>query len=114
MKYHPASELFPLMEGEEFEEFKKDIEKKGCREPIVILDEMILDGRNRWRACEELGINPPIKEWCSDESPVEFVISMNLHRRHLSPEQKAYAIGNQYKLEKKEHGGQLPKRDGSK
>jgi ParB-like chromosome segregation protein Spo0J len=89
MKFHPASELFPLLEGEEFEKFKMDIQKNGCLEPIIILDGQILDGRNRWRACQDLGIKPNIKEWNSDTNPIEFVLSMNLHRRHLTPSQRA-------------------------
>lgn len=88
MNFHPASNLFPLLDGEDFEKFKKDIQKNGCLEPVIILDDMILDGRNRWRVCEELGIQPTIKEICTD-TPVEFVLSMNLHRRHLTESQKA-------------------------
>ena len=88
MNFHPASNLFPLLEGEDFEKFKADIQKNGCLESIIIMDDMILDGRNRGRACEELGIQPTIKEICTD-TPVEFVLSMNLHRRHLTASQKA-------------------------
>ncbi len=89
MEFHPASNLFPLLEGENFEKFKEDIQKNGCLEPIIILDGLILDGRNRWRACEELGKKPPLKEMCTDANPVEFVLSMNLHRRHLTASQRS-------------------------
>jgi ParB-like chromosome segregation protein Spo0J len=89
MEFHPASNLFPLLEGEDFEKLKSDIQKNGCLEPVIILDEMILDGRNRWRACQELGIRPPIKEFSTD-TPIKFILSMNLHRRHLTPSQKAH------------------------
>jgi hypothetical protein len=47
---HPYAELFPLLEGRAFEELKADIREHGQREPIIIHNEKILDGRNRWRA----------------------------------------------------------------
>ena len=92
MKFHPAAELFPLLEGEEFEKFKADIQKNGCLESIIFLDDMILDGRNRWRACQELGIEPQVEDFeglYPGVDPVEFVISKNLHRRHLNESQRA-------------------------
>lgn len=66
-----------------------DIKEHGQREPITLHDGAILDGRNRWRACTELGITPATRPWDGKGSPVAFVISLNLQRRHLSAGQKA-------------------------
>jgi phage N-6-adenine-methyltransferase len=89
MNWHPAAELFPLMEGGDFAELVADIAAHGQREPIVMYDGMILDGRNRWRACQQLGLAPVYREWDGVGDPEAFVISLNLHRRHLTREQRA-------------------------
>ena len=91
LEFHKASEIFPLMSDAEFQELKVDIKAHGLREPIWIYESQILDGRNRYRACQELGIEPEYKEWSSDngDDPVSFVVSMNLKRRHLKEGQRA-------------------------
>ena len=88
MKFHALANLFPLMEGREFDELVADIEAHGCREPIYLLDNQILDGRNRWRACEKLGARPTLVEYEGDDA-LAFVVSLNLRRRQLTDGQKA-------------------------
>lgn len=89
MEFHPLSTLFPLMQGHEFDELIADIRMHGLREPIWLYDGMILDGRNRWRACEAAGIaHRPTRTYTGDD-PVAFVVSLNLHRRHLDESQRA-------------------------
>jgi N6-adenosine-specific RNA methylase IME4 len=88
MKFHPFADLFPLIEGSDFTELKADIAANGVREPIWLYQDQILDGRNRWLACNELRIEPPTREYDGDD-PLGFVISLNLHRRHLDESQRA-------------------------
>jgi len=86
--FHPASDIFPLMEGEDLEDLAQDIREHGLREPITLhSDGSILDGRNRYRACLRVGIEPRFTTWQDDGSPVSFVISLNLKRRQLTPGQ---------------------------
>lgn len=89
MKSHPAAELFPLMSGPEYEALVADIRANGQREPIVVHDGQILDGRNRWRACVKLGLEPVTQEWNGEGSPASYVVSLNLIRRHLDEGQRA-------------------------
>lgn len=89
-QYHEVANIFPLMQGEEFEALKNDIAEHGQREPIwLATDGRIIDGRNRHRACCELGVAPKFTTWDGNGSLVYFVVSLNLHRRHLNSGQKA-------------------------
>ena len=91
LEFHPFTEIFPLMEGEDFEKFKRDISLNGQCEPIVLYQDKILDGRNRYRACMDLGLEPDTKPYTGSD-PLGFVISMNIHRRHLTAEQRREII----------------------
>jgi N6-adenosine-specific RNA methylase IME4/ParB-like chromosome segregation protein Spo0J len=88
-EYHEAANLFPLMNDEEFSGLVEDIRVNGLLEPVVLFDDKILDGRNRYRACLELGIEPKYLQYRGTHSPVEYVVSKNLHRRHLNESQRA-------------------------
>jgi len=88
LKAHPAAEIFPLLEGKDFASLVESIKENGQREPILLLDGLILDGRNRWRACEAAGVKPKTKNW-EGGNPWDFVWDMNAERRHLEPGQKA-------------------------
>jgi len=81
LKNHPAADAFPMMDDARLAELKADIFANGQREPITICDGMILDGRNRYRACVELGIEPETREYSGD--PWAFAWSLNGARRDL-------------------------------
>jgi len=91
-EYHPLSNIFPLMEGEEFERLVADIERNGLLEPIVLFDGKILDGRNRYRACVKLGKRPTFKKYPNRIKPMDYVISENIKRRHLDKGQMALIL----------------------
>lgn len=86
---HPAATMFPMMHGPELGLLVQDIEENGLREPIVLHEGLILDGRNRLRACELAPVPPRFVEWDGVGSPIAFVLSRNLHRRHLNESQRA-------------------------
>jgi phage N-6-adenine-methyltransferase len=87
MNFHPAASIFPLMQGAEYDALVADVAEHGQLEPIWLYEGKILDGRNRWRACADLGLVPEMREWNGDD-PQSFVVSLNLHRRHLTREQR--------------------------
>ncbi len=93
LEFHPAAALFPLLsvDSPEFGELVADIGEHGLLQPIVIHEGKILDGRNRYRACQHAGVEPRFEQW-SGESPTAYVLSLNLHRRHLTEDQKAAVV----------------------
>lgn len=93
MELHPLCTLFPRITGAEFEALKDDILTHGLREPIVVHAGFILDGGNRYRACVEAGVEPTFKDFAGG-NPVSFVLSANLHRRHLSAGQQAAIVAS--------------------
>ena len=87
---HPAAEIFPLMQGDEFAELVQDIKANGLLEPVWVTPSgELLDGRNRARACATADV--PIQTRVYEgQDPTAFVVSINLKRRHLSEEERAF------------------------
>lgn len=92
---HESCKLFPEATEDETAKLAEDIKVHGLLEPIVILDGKVLDGRNRYRACARAGVRARFvnfKDLFSGGTvpdPTGWVLSKNLHRRHLSQSQKA-------------------------
>lgn len=97
MEVHEAAKIMPAMTDGQYAELKADIEKHGLREPVVLYEGKILDGRHRWRACEELDIKPDtmqIDAFSISGDPYAYVISVNVHRRHFTESQRAMLGAN--------------------
>lgn len=92
MRAHPAADLFPMMDDRELSELAADIKAHGQRQPIVTMqhdgETVVLDGRNRFRACAIAGVEPRMIPFGGDD-PFALVISANMHRRHLEKSQRA-------------------------
>lgn len=89
MKDHPLAGIFPLMAQSELDELATDIKARGQRAPITTYEGKILDGRNRHRACLIAKAEPKFREFKNGEDPLSFILSANLHRRHLTTGQRA-------------------------
>lgn len=103
MKAHYLATYLPELGMAELKELAADIKENGQKEAIVtIKDEVsgetvILDGRNRFAACMIAKVKPKLRKFGSEKSdgkdPRAFVISQNIHRRHLNDTQRALAAG---------------------
>lgn len=113
MKYplHPLCKAFPKYSDKELRELADDIKANGQKEPVVLLEDQVLDGQNRQAACELAG------ETCqyvvySEDNPAAFVISKNLKRRSLSATKRAMIAARiaKWKLGQNQHteGGSAP------
>lgn len=85
---HPIAGIFPLLPETELAALAEDVKARGVEVPIVLYEGKILDGRNRYRAATRVGAHFATNYY-TGQNPVEHVLSLNLHRRHLSPSQAA-------------------------
>ena len=85
-KVHPACALLPAMTESEYRELVDDIREHGLRHPIIVDDDgLILDGRHRWRACQEADVPTRMTTFRGTEAEkVALIVSENLHRRHMA------------------------------
>ncbi len=105
MKIHKLAKYFPLLEGEEFDALVDDIKQHGQLEPIVTVNDEILDGVNRYNACVFLGMECLMKAYDGDD-PLSYVISANIKRRHMTESQRAMLateILPEYEKQAREH-----------
>jgi hypothetical protein len=93
LELHPLCTLFPRLTGADFNTLRDDIAANGLREPIIMHDGMILDGGNRYRACVDAGVKPKFAKFSGD-SIGAFVLSANMHRRHLSAGMQAAIVAS--------------------
>lgn len=93
LELHPLCTLFPRLAGSEFDALRDDIAANGLRHPIVMHHGMILDGGNRYRACVDAGVEPKFTKF-EGSNLVSFVLSANLHRRHMTAGQQAAIVAS--------------------
>lgn len=114
-KAHPLADAFPMMDDLAYAELVKDIKEHGLQEHIVIHEGMILDGRNRKKACQELGIACPEIKYPGNDAPA-YVWSKNAVRRQLDGPALTLAAArlatatagmNQWTNEVPPHGGTM-------
>lgn len=98
-EFHPIADVFPLMTDEEFTYLCEDIRRNDLREDIWLWENKIVDGRNRYNACVAVGVTPRFRRWNGKGKLSAFVISLNLHRRHLSESQRAFVAARLANLE---------------
>ena len=102
---HPLCTFFPRMDEKTFNGLVADIQANGLNHPITLLDGMILDGGNRYKACIDAGVTPRFVKY-EGSDPVRFVLSENLERRHLDAGQRAAIVTTVTKWsEAHSHGG---------
>lgn len=106
MEFHEAANIFPIDE-ENLSDLAKDIRTNGQQVPIERHDGKIIDGRRRFKACRMVGVTPKFRD-VQIPDPVAYVLSLNLHRRHLSSTQlsmcaaRAAALSDKLRDEAKE------------
>lgn len=86
---HDICNAYPQMSKAELEELTSDIRMHGLKVAIVTYQGQVIDGRNRFLACQMAGVKPATREWDGKGLLSDLVVSLNERRRHLTASQKA-------------------------
>jgi hypothetical protein len=125
LRVHPAADLFPEMAGDELEDLAGNIRQHGLQVPLITFNDQLLDGRNRLNAAAKEGLLhqregqlclqrsdgkvDPIPVCVAQGDPYEIVVALNIHRRHLTPEQRRELIAKVIEANSKRSDRQIAK-----
>jgi len=96
-------QLIPPLTSNEQKQLEENIVKDGCREPLCIWGNIIIDGHNRYKICSRLKIPFHIQQidFTSKDEVIAWICANQLGRRNISEESRRYLIGKRYETEKK-------------
>lgn len=94
--------LIPPLSPEEFHQLEENLIKDGCREPLCVWDNTILDGHNRYEICTQHQIPFTIQHMHVNnrEAAIAWICANQLGRRNITNETRKYLIGKRYEMEK--------------
>jgi ParB-like chromosome segregation protein Spo0J len=98
VEVHPVAALFPMLAADELQALADDIFVRGLLHPIVLdADGRILDGRNRYAACNLTGVDPSFVTYDGPD-PDGYALAVNVARRNLSKGQIAIVAARARRL----------------
>ena len=86
---HPLAYYFPTTDQEHYDDIKASIAANGQRNPIGVWRSAVIDGKTRYKICQELGIEPKVNYLDDDDDPLVYVVEQNALRRHMTTSQRA-------------------------
>jgi ParB-like chromosome segregation protein Spo0J len=92
---HPIAAKLPMLSGSEWNSLLASIRECGQLDPIVLDGDVLIDGRNRLKACLDIGIQPNFIQWADMAQSItqaQWIKAKNLDRRHLTDEQRVAFI----------------------
>ena len=98
----------PPLSDEEFAQLEKNILADGCRDPLVLWGQLIVDGHNRYVICTRHGLPFATvqKEFAGRDAAMDWMDANQLGRRNLTPDQRSILRGRRYNRTKKSHGAE--------
>ena len=95
--------LLPALDKETFKSLEENILQNGCRDPLVLWENILIDGHNRYEICtkHDIPFNTVDKDFKSREEVLIWIISNQVSRRNMTPIQLSYCRGRHYIAEKK-------------
>lgn len=95
-------QLIRPLRRREFAQLEANLLADGCREPLVVWNDFIIDGHNRYEICMRHSIPFDTKEMEFEcrEAAIAWICANQLGRRNITEETRKYLIGMQYESEK--------------
>ena len=99
--------LIPPLTEEEKRLLEESIVSEGCRDPLVVWGDVLIDGHNRYDICTRRDVPFRVvqREFADKHEAKDWIIRNQLGRRNLTPEQRSYLFGKQYQERKRAQGG---------
>ncbi len=96
--------LIPPLSQEESNQLERNLQKEGCRDAILVWNNILIDGHNRFRLCKknQIDFNLQLCYFETRQEAKEWIINNQLGRRNLSPKWIAYFRGEAYNQVKPE------------
>lgn len=94
--FHPDCLKSPEMTPEQYAQLLQSMQDNGfdSQYPIIRFDGMILDGRHRYKAAKEMGIEPVFVDWkpVGNDTPAKFALRSNIRRDMTVSQKAAYMV----------------------
>jgi N6-adenosine-specific RNA methylase IME4 len=102
--------LIPPLSTEELEQLEANIIKDGCRDPLVLWGEILIDGHNRHEICTRnfIPFKTVVKNFENRDDAMDWMDANQLGRRNIQPQQADFLRGRIYNRRKKAVGSNLP------
>lgn len=100
-------DLIPSPTSEELDQLRRNLASDGCRDPLVVWGDVIVDGHNRYEICTNFGIpfKTVSKEFADDEEAIDWIEKNQLGRRNLTADARKLILGRRFNRAKGKHGG---------
>ena len=101
--------LLPELDSVTFTDLEESILKNGCRDALVLWQDILIDSYNRYTICKkhDIPFNTIEMEFDNREDVLIWIITNQVSRRNLTPIQLTHFRGVHYRAERKSHGGNI-------
>lgn len=95
-------QLIPPLTDNEQKQLEENLVNDGCRDPLCVWEDIIIDGHNRYEICTRLGFPFSLQKmyFNNREEVIAWICANQLGRRNISEETRRYLIGKRYEIEK--------------
>ena len=95
--------LLPALDSETYAALEENLIANGCRDALILWNDILIDGHNRYQICTQHNIPFDIvnKDFSSREEVLIWIISNQVSRRNLTQMQLSFYRGLHYKADKK-------------